>query len=70
MVLAAVVASTMMRVVAVASPLPCITTGTPTGIEGVVCVAVETEMLMYQNHSARPTVLLGLMDRYILVGLF
>ena len=47
MVLATVVASTMMRVVAVASLLPCIFVGTPTGIEGVARITVAAEMLMH-----------------------
>jgi hypothetical protein len=47
LVLAAVVASTMTWVVATASPFPRITIGTPVGVEGVVCVMVEAETLMY-----------------------
>ena len=61
-ILAAVVASTMMWGVAVASPLPHITASMPTGIEGVACVMVEAETLMHQNRGAWPVTLLGLMD--------
>ena len=46
-VLAAIVASAMTRVVAMASLLPRIATGTPAGIEGVMCVAVVAKSLMY-----------------------
>ena len=46
-VLPSIIASTTMRVVAVASSLPWITVGTPTGIEGVTRITVEAEMLMY-----------------------
>ena len=47
MVLATVIASTMMRVVSTSSLLPLITVGTPAGIEGVACIMVEAEMLMH-----------------------
>jgi len=47
-----------------ASPLLCIAVGTPAG------VAVEAETLMHRDHAVRPATLLGLMDQYILVGLF
>ena len=67
-VLAAVVASAMTWVVAAASPLPRIAVGMPTGVEGFG-VAVESETLMHRNHGAWPTALLGLMGRYVLVGL-
>ena len=47
LVLAAVVASAMMRVVVAASLLPLIAMGTPMGIEGVARVTVVTETLMH-----------------------
>ena len=47
MVLAAVVVSTMMKVIAVASSLSRIVMGMPTSVEGVACVMVAAEMLMY-----------------------
>ena len=53
-----------------ASPFLCIIVGMPAGVEGVAGVAVEAKTLMHRNHGARPTALLGLMDRYVLVGLF
>ena len=40
-----------------ASLLPHITMGTPTGIEGVVRVTVEVKTLMHQDHSMRPVAL-------------
>jgi hypothetical protein len=46
-VLTVVIASATMWVVAMASPLPRIIVGAPTGIEGVACIAMEAEMLMY-----------------------
>ena len=61
-VLAAVVASAMMRVVAMASLLPLITIGTPAGIQGVVRVMVEAETLMYRDSGAWPIALLHLED--------
>ena len=59
-----------MRVVAAASLLPLIAVGTPTGIQGVARVTVEDETLMHRNRGVWPTMLLGLMDRYVLIGLF
>ena len=47
MVLAAVVASAMMRVIAVASSLSRIIVGTSTGVEGVTRVMVVAETLMH-----------------------
>ena len=69
-VLAAVVASATTWVVAVASPLPRITIGTPAGIEDVACIAVEAKTLMHRNRGAWPTTLLCLVDRHVLIGLF
>ena len=46
-VLATVVASAMMRVVAMASLLPRIAVGTSASVEGVVRVIVEVETLMH-----------------------
>ena len=62
LVLAAVVASSMMRVVAAASSLPRMAVGTPTGIKGVTCVMVEAEPFMHQDRNAWPTTLLCLVD--------
>ena len=47
MILAAVIASAMMRVVATASPLPRIAMGMPTGVEDVPRITVVPEMLMH-----------------------
>ena len=62
MVLATVVSSTMMRVVAVASPLPCIVACTSTSIEGVARFTMAAEMLMHQDCGAWPVTLWGLVD--------
>ena len=59
LVLAAIIASTTARVVAVASPLPRIAAGAPTGIEGVT---VLVEALMYRNCDAWPIALQCLVD--------
>ena len=56
-VIAAVIGSTTMRVVAVASPLPHIAMGTLAGIEGVTHVTVAAETLMYRDRGAQPTTL-------------
>ena len=56
----AIIASATMRVVAAASLLPRITAGTPVGIEGIVCVTMVTETLMYRDRSAQPTTSLRL----------
>ena len=61
-VLAAIVASATMRVVAVACPLPRITAGTPTGVEGVASVMMEVKTLMHRNRGVRPATLLRLVD--------
>ena len=70
LVLAAVVAPTTTRVVAAASLLPLIATGTPVGIKGVGCITVEAETLMHRNCGAWPAGLLRLVDLHVLVGLF
>ena len=62
MVLAVVVASTTMRVVATASFLNRIAVGTPAGIEGVARITVEAETLMHQDRSVWPIALLHLVD--------
>ena len=67
-VLTTVVASSMTRVVAMASPLPRITVGTSVGIEGVARVMVATEMLMHRDRSVRPATLQRLVDQHVLVG--
>ena len=68
LVLATVIASATMRVVAVDSLLPRIAMGTPEGIKGVACIMVVAETLMHRDRGARPAVLLRLVDRYVLVG--
>ena len=51
-VLAIVIASTMMRVVAMVSSLPRIAMGTPVGLEGVSRIIVVAETLMRWDHGA------------------
>jgi len=62
LVLAAIVASAMTRVVAMASLLPRITAGTPTDVNGVARAMVEAETLMHRDHGVWPTALLRLVD--------
>ena len=61
-VLAAIVASAMMRVVAVVSPLPRFTAGTSAGVEGVTRVTVAAETLMHRDRGAWPTAMQRLVD--------
>ena len=51
-VLATIVVSATMRVVAMASPLPRIAMGTPAGIEGVMRVTIAAKTLMHWDRSA------------------
>ena len=69
-VLATIVASATMWVVAAASLLPRIAAGTPVGVEGVMCIMVEAETLVHRNRGAWPTALLCLVDQHVLIGLF
>ena len=68
LVLLTVIASTPLRVVTMASPLPHIITDTPMGIEGVARVTVVVEMPLHQNHDAWPATERRLVDRCVLVG--
>ena len=61
-VLAAVGASTMMRLIAMASSLSWIVVGTCACIEGVTCVMVAVETLMHQGRGTCPTASLRLVD--------
>ena len=61
-VLAVVVASATMRVVAASNLHPRISVGTPMGVEGVARITVEAEMFMHQDCGARRTALLLLVD--------
>ena len=61
-VLLVVVVPTMVRVVARASPLPCIAKGTSAGFEGVVRITVAAKMLLNQNHDAWPATVRCLVD--------
>ena len=51
-----------MRVVATASLLPLIATGTSVGIKGVMRITVEAEMLLHWDLSARSAASLCLVD--------
>ena len=68
LVLAAVVASAMTRVITMASSLSRVIVGTPTGVEGVACVMVAAETLTHQDHGVLPTSLRLLVDRRVPTG--
>ena len=59
---AAVVASTVTRMIAVVGSFSWVAVGASTGVEGATCVAVVAETLMYQGRSALPTALWCLVD--------
>ena len=61
-VLAAVVASVTMRVVAAASLLPLIAVGTPAGIEGVARIMVEADTFMHWGRNTWHDTSLCLVD--------
>ena len=65
MVLAAVVASAIVRVISVASSLSRIIVGTPASVEGVACVTVVAETLMYRDRGTLPTALWRLVDQCV-----
>jgi hypothetical protein len=68
-VLGTVIASTMMRVVAMSGLLPLITLSASTGVHGVACIADGADMLMYQDHDALTIVARWLVDGYVLIVL-
>ena len=61
-VLTAVIASTITRVVAMACPLPRITMGMSTCVEGVARVMLAAETLMHRDRGAWLTILRHLVD--------
>ena len=64
-ILAIVIASTMMRVVAAAGFLSLVASSTPMGIQGVTCITVEAEMLMHRGHGAPSAAAWRLVDRHV-----
>ena len=62
LVLATVVASATMRVIAAASSLSWVIVGTSTGVEGVACVMVAAETLIHRDRGVLPTSLWRLVD--------
>ena len=69
MVLAAVVASATTRMIATAGSFYWVIIGTSMGIEGVVCIVVAAETLMYQDRGMLPAGLRCLVDRCVPTGL-
>ena len=57
LVLAVVVASVAMRMIATAGSFSWVAVGVFVGVEGVACIAVVAETLLYQDRSALPTTL-------------
>ena len=69
LVLAAVVASAMARVIAVASSLSRVVVSTPASVKGVVCVTVAAETLMHWDHGTLPIALWHLVARRVPTGM-
>ena len=61
-VLAAVVASAALRMIAVVGSFPWVTVGVPTGVDGAACVVVAAETLMYLGCNALPAAMWCLVD--------
>jgi len=61
-VLAAVVASIAMRMIAVVGSFSWVAVGASVGVESDACVVVTAETLMYQDRSAPPATLWCLVD--------
>ena len=61
-VLAAVVASTVSRMIAAAGSFPWVAVGVPTGVDGAACLAVAAETLMYLGRNALPVALWCVVD--------
>ena len=70
MVLAAVIVSATMRVIAVFGSLSWVIVGMSVGIEGVACVMVVAKMLTHRDCGVLPTSLWFLVDRRIPTGVF
>ena len=62
LVLAAVIASAVMRMIATVGTFPWVAVGAPTGIDGAACVAVTAETLMYLGRNALAAALWCLED--------
>ena len=69
LVLAAVEASAMTRVIAMASSLSRVIVGTSMGVEGVVCITVAAETLTHRDHGVLPASLWFLVDRRVPAGM-
>ena len=59
---AAIVASAVLRMIAIAGSFPWVAVGVSAGIDGAACVAVVAETLMYWDRSALPSTLWCLVD--------
>ena len=64
-VIAAVEASAMTRVIAVASSLSRVIVCTSVGVEGVACISVVAETLTHRDRGVLPTSLWLLVDRHV-----
>ena len=62
LVLAAIVASTVSRMIAAVGSFPRVAVGASAGIDGAARIAVVAEALMYQDRCVLPTALQRLVD--------
>ena len=62
MVLATVIASTAIRMIAAASSFSWVIVGTPMGVEGSACITVTAKTLMHRDNSALPAARWCLVD--------
>jgi ketopantoate hydroxymethyltransferase len=62
LVLATIVESTVSRMIATVGSFPWVAIGASAGVDGVACVAVVVETLMYRGRSALPSALWCLVD--------
>ena len=69
LVLATVVASTVMRMIVGVGSFSRVTIGTSTSIESATCIAVAAETLMYWDRNTLPTALRCLVDQRVPAGL-
>ena len=69
LVLTGVVASAVMRMIAVTGSLSWIIMGTPMSIESATCVAVTAETLMHQDRGTLPAALWCMVDQHIPAGM-
>ena len=70
LVLAAIVASTVSRMVAAVGSLPYVAMGAPTGVDGASHIAVVAETLMYRDSGVLPVAWRCLVNGCVLAGAY